>query len=82
MRGHAYVKSAVDIACHDILGKVAGLPLHALLGGRQNESMPMYRAVPQDGPDAMQAAVDGFRNAGYGQLQLKECEGAVAADGP
>ena len=71
MPGHAYVKSAVDIACHDILGKTAGLPIHALLGGRQNESMPMYRAVPQDDPGAMQAAVESLREEGYGQFQLK-----------
>src|SRR5215472_11048490 len=25
MRGHPYVKSAIDVACWDILGKVAGL---------------------------------------------------------
>jgi L-alanine-DL-glutamate epimerase-like enolase superfamily enzyme len=71
LRGHAYVKSAIDIACHDILGKVAGLPLHALLGGRQNEAMPMYRAVPQDTAEAMRAAVQGFRTEGYHQFQLK-----------
>ena len=32
--GHPYVKSALDIACWDILGKAAGLALCELLGGR------------------------------------------------
>src|SRR5215475_2510175 len=34
LRGHPYVKSALDIACWDILGKVSGLPVATLLGGR------------------------------------------------
>jgi L-alanine-DL-glutamate epimerase-like enolase superfamily enzyme len=71
MRGHAYVKAPLDMACWDILGKLAGLPAHALLGGRQNDAMPMYRAVPQDRPEAMAASVEGFRAEGYRQFQLK-----------
>src|SRR6476469_8662562 len=38
LRGHPYVKSALDMACWDILGKVAGLPVVTLLGGRHGES--------------------------------------------
>ena len=32
LKGHPYVKSAIDMACWDILGKVAGLPCCELLG--------------------------------------------------
>ena len=71
MRGHAYVKSALDMACWDILGKTAGLPLHALLGGRQTDAMPMYRAVPQGTAEEMAARVESFRGEGYRQFQLK-----------
>ena len=53
--GHAYAKSPVDIACWDILGRRAGLPLYALLGGLRAASFPLYVAVPlgagrRDGP--------------------------------
>ena len=34
LEGHAYVKSPVDVACRDIPGQVACLPVCELLGGR------------------------------------------------
>ncbi|MEM7223362.1 MAG: mandelate racemase/muconate lactonizing enzyme family protein [Pseudomonadota bacterium] len=71
MLGHAYVKSALDMACWDILGQAAGLPLHALLGGRQNNAMPMYRAIPQGTPEEMAATIESYRQEGYRQFQLK-----------
>src|SRR5579859_4962036 len=37
MRGHPYVKSAVDMACWDILGKACGQPVCTLLGGRYGD---------------------------------------------
>ena len=33
LKGHPYVKSALDIACWDILGKVTNQPIFSLLGG-------------------------------------------------
>ena len=33
LKGHPYVKSGIDIACWDILGQAAGLPVCTLLGG-------------------------------------------------
>ena len=34
IKGHPYVKSALDVACWDILGQKAGLPVAILLGGK------------------------------------------------
>src|SRR6188768_1915859 len=34
LKGHPYVKSGIDIACWDLLGKATGLPVCTLLGGR------------------------------------------------
>src|SRR5450432_3569524 len=48
MRGHAYVKAPIDVACWDILGKIAGLPVATLLGGRYGDSFPLYRAISQE----------------------------------
>ena len=37
----AWALSAIDIACWDVVGKVAGLSVHTLLGGFRNE-VPVY----------------------------------------
>jgi len=71
MRGHPYVKSAIDIACWDILGKAAGQPVAMLLGGRFGDDFPLYRAISQDSPDAMAAMVSKYRGEGYTKFQLK-----------
>jgi len=69
--GHPYVKSAIDMACWDILGQVAGLPVCELLGGRYGRDFVLYRAISQESPDEMAAKVAGYRAEGYRRFQLK-----------
>jgi cis-L-3-hydroxyproline dehydratase len=71
LRGHAYAKSAVDIACWDILGKAAGLPVSTLLGGLLQESYPLYMAVPLGPADAMVDYVRAGVAEGIHHFQLK-----------
>ncbi len=71
LKGHPYVKSALDLACWDILGQAAGLPVCTLLGGRHGEDGILYRAISQESPDAMAARVAGYRAEGYSRFQLK-----------
>ncbi|MBV9738898.1 MAG: mandelate racemase/muconate lactonizing enzyme family protein [Hyphomicrobiales bacterium] len=71
LRGHAYVKAPIDIACWDVLGKAAGLPAHLLLGGGETEPIDLYRAISQDAPEAMAKRVSGYRAEGYTKFQLK-----------
>ncbi|MEO8480227.1 MAG: cis-3-hydroxy-L-proline dehydratase [Gemmatimonadota bacterium] len=71
MRGHPYVKSAIDIACWDILGQVAGLSVATLLGGHVGDDFVLYRAISQESPDAMAAKIAGYRAEGYRRFQLK-----------
>lgn len=71
LKGHPYVKSAIDVACWDILGKVAGLPVCELLGGRMGASFPLYRAISQGSPEEMAASVDRYVDEGYRKFQLK-----------
>jgi L-alanine-DL-glutamate epimerase-like enolase superfamily enzyme len=71
LRGHPYVKSALDMACWDILGKKSALPVATLLGGRYGDDFPLYRAISQDTPDAMAEMVGRYRAEGYTKFQLK-----------
>lgn len=71
LKGHPYVKSGIDIACWDILGKVTGLPVCQLLGGRFGEAVRLYRAISQLPPEEMAQNVAQYRQAGYTRFQLK-----------
>ncbi|MBL8176750.1 MAG: aminopeptidase P N-terminal domain-containing protein [Bryobacterales bacterium] len=71
MRGHPYVKSALDMACWDILGKVCGRPVVSLLGGRFGETFALYRAISQESPEKMSEMVGVYRTQGYTKFQLK-----------
>jgi L-alanine-DL-glutamate epimerase-like enolase superfamily enzyme len=71
LQGHAYVKSALDMACWDILGKATNQPVCVLLGGRYGEDFGLYRAISQEAPDAMADKVAGYRAEGYRRFQLK-----------
>ena len=71
MKGHPYVKSALDIACWDLLGKATGLPVSALLGGAYGEDFVLYRAISQERPEEMAQKVADYRTEGYRRFQLK-----------
>ena len=71
LKGHAYAKSALDVACWDLLGKRSLLPVSELLGGRSGESFVLYRAISQAPPAEMAERVAGYRSEGYRRFQLK-----------
>ena len=71
LKGHPYVKSGIDMACWDILGQVAALPVCELLGGRYGDDFVLYRAISQESPDQMAEKVAGYRDQGYRRFQLK-----------
>lgn len=71
LKGHPYVKSAIDIACWDILGKATGLPVCELMGGRYAEDVTLYRAISQRPAEEMATNVAEYRAEGYRRFQLK-----------
>lgn len=71
LKGHPYVKSALDMACWDILGRASGLPVCVLLGGRFGDGVDLYRAISQEPAPKMAARVAQYRAEGYRKFQLK-----------
>ena len=69
--GHPYVKSAIDMACWDILGKVTGKSVCDLMGGKFGDSVALYRAISQRPTEEMAENVAAHRAAGYTKFQLK-----------
>ena len=63
--GHNYVKSAVDIACWDILGQAAGLPLWQLLGGVSPTPVAVNSSISTGTPDEMIALINRAAEKGY-----------------
>ena len=71
LKGHPYVKAPIDIACWDILGKSASLPICELLGGRWGPDFILYRAISQQSPEEMAESVARHLAEGYTRFQLK-----------
>ncbi|MBA4031520.1 MAG: mandelate racemase [Planctomyces sp.] len=71
LKGHPYVKSGIDIACWDILGRTTGLPVCTLMGGRFGEKIRLYRAISQEAPEVMARKVAAYKTDGYTRFQLK-----------
>lgn len=69
--GHVYAKSALDIALWDITGQVAGLPVHALLGGQRQADMPLYHSITCVEPDEMGLIAREAQAQGITQFQVK-----------
>ncbi len=51
--GFPFARAAVDIAMHDAAGKLAGVPVHALLGGRLHDEIPLCSAIGIGAPAAV-----------------------------
>lgn len=81
LAGHGYAKSAVDIAAFDLFGKLCGVPVCELLGGRQASAVPLYVAVPLGPLEEMVDFVLAERARGTHRFQLKvgnDADGDVA----
>ncbi|MGN6754321.1 MAG: mandelate racemase/muconate lactonizing enzyme family protein [Intrasporangium sp.] len=69
--GGGYAKSAIDVACWDLLGQASGQPVAVLLGGVLQEDFPLYEAVPLASPEEMAEFVTRREAAGIKRFQLK-----------
>lgn len=77
VRDQLFVKTAVDYACWDILGKATGLPVSMLLGGRLTDRLPLIASIP-GGTEEMQLALSHYREKGYRQFSFHVSDPSVA----
>jgi L-alanine-DL-glutamate epimerase-like enolase superfamily enzyme len=71
LHGHDYAKSAIDMALWDLTAQAAGLPLHSLLGGRRQQTMPLYHSITCVAPDEMARMAREAHATGIRQFQAK-----------
>jgi L-alanine-DL-glutamate epimerase-like enolase superfamily enzyme len=69
--GFLYSKTAVDMALHDIAGKVYNVPVAALLGGVVRTSIGVSRSVPLGEPTEVAKAAEKLVDAGYKMITVK-----------
>lgn len=79
---HEYIKSTIDIACWDILGKVLGKPVYELMGGKQTDKPIIIGFLHRDFRvfDAeIREELELFRRAGCTRYQTKASKGVSYA---
>ncbi|MEP4036043.1 enolase C-terminal domain-like protein [Pseudophaeobacter sp.] len=63
--GHLYAKSPIDMACWDIAGQVAGLPIADLMGGGSRTPQPIASSVGAKTIEETRAVMERYRARGY-----------------
>ncbi len=64
-------KASIDIALHDIKGKVLGVPVWSLLGGRSQTNIPLTFVVGLDVIDKMVDRALAGQKTGYSTVKVK-----------
>ncbi len=68
--GQPFAKAAVDMALYDLLGKIVGMPVHGLLGGKIVDYIEMSALISGD-PEVIGDLVKEMKAKGYRCFKLK-----------
>lgn len=77
--GHLYAKSPIDMACWDIAGQAAGLPIADLMGGGSRTPRPIASSVGAKSVEETREVIERYRARGYIAHSVK-IGGDVARD--
>lgn len=69
--GNSSIKSAFDIALHDIAAQSAQLPLYAFLGGKNNKTLLTDYTVSLSHPEQMSADAQEIKDRGFHVIKVK-----------
>jgi L-alanine-DL-glutamate epimerase-like enolase superfamily enzyme len=79
LAGNHAARAAIDVACHDLQARAAGLPLYTLLGTHGAEHLPRTYVLGIGRLDETVAEAKAGAGRGYATLKMK-VGGGVAAD--
>ena len=65
LRGYPYAKAAIDVAAHDAVGKIYGVPVYQLLGGASRDAVLVYGHASGSTVEETVASVARFQALGY-----------------
>ncbi|HTT48116.1 MAG TPA: enolase C-terminal domain-like protein [Pseudolabrys sp.] len=71
MYGNHGAKAAIEIALHDLAGKAAGKPVHALLGGKKRSRLPLLAVVGGGDLDGDLRDAEKKKAAGFTAYKIK-----------
>lgn len=64
-------KTGIDMAAHDLAAQAAGVPLHALLGGRRTDRIPLVGVVDIVAPEEASQAAAQQVSQGFQTIKIK-----------
>lgn len=76
LMGGEYAKSAIDIACWDIVGKAYRRPLYHLIGGRMQQKARAYPEIEMGPPEIVKQRMSQYRAEGFTHFQVKAGRGS------
>lgn len=71
LRGQHLAKAAIDIALHDLIANVSGLPVHALLGGAGRDSVAIAWVIGLGDIDDIVKEAVAHADQGFGHIKVK-----------
>ena len=64
-------KGLLDIACHDLMGKINNQPAYELMGGKLIDEIPLCALIPLGSPILMRGVTKSYLKKGFKTVRIK-----------